>query len=67
MDTGRVTNWAAALRPVCRSGGVNMYDGSDDPGAGRGDEEIFPDQMAQQMGALWLRDPKADEPAFASF
>jgi NAD(P)-dependent dehydrogenase (short-subunit alcohol dehydrogenase family) len=33
----------------------------------RGEEEIFPDQMAQQMGALWLRDPKAYERAFASF
>jgi NAD(P)-dependent dehydrogenase (short-subunit alcohol dehydrogenase family) len=32
-----------------------------------GDEEIFPDAMAQQMGALWLRDPKAYERAFASF
>jgi len=33
----------------------------------RGDEEIFPDPMAQQMGALWLRDPKSYERAFANF
>ncbi|HEY8946088.1 MAG TPA: SDR family oxidoreductase [Polyangiaceae bacterium] len=36
-------------------------------GIARGDEEIFPDNMAQQMGALWLHDPKAYERAFASF
>jgi len=36
-------------------------------GIARGDEEIFPDGMAQQMGALWLRDPKAYERAFAAF
>jgi len=33
----------------------------------RGDEEIFPDRMSEQMGALWLRDPKAYERAFAGF
>jgi NAD(P)-dependent dehydrogenase (short-subunit alcohol dehydrogenase family) len=33
----------------------------------RGDEEIFPDEMAQQMGSLWLRDPKACERTLASF
>jgi len=33
----------------------------------RGDEEIFPDAMAREMGALWQRDPKAYERAFASF
>jgi len=33
----------------------------------RGEEEIFPDEMAQQMGALWRRDPKAYERALASF
>jgi short-subunit dehydrogenase len=33
----------------------------------RGDEEIFPDQMAQQLGPLWLRDPKAYERALAGF
>jgi len=36
-------------------------------GIARGDEEIFPDPMAQQMGALWRHDPKAFERAFASF
>jgi NAD(P)-dependent dehydrogenase (short-subunit alcohol dehydrogenase family) len=36
-------------------------------GIARGDEEIFPGPMAQQMGALWLKDPKAYERAFASF
>jgi hypothetical protein len=33
----------------------------------RGDEEIFPDPMSQQMGALWLHDPKAYERAVAGF
>jgi NAD(P)-dependent dehydrogenase (short-subunit alcohol dehydrogenase family) len=33
----------------------------------RGDEEIFPDRMSEQMGPLWLRDPKAYERAFAGF
>lgn len=32
----------------------------------RGDEEIFPDPMAQQMGALWSKSPKEYERAFAS-
>jgi len=32
----------------------------------RGDEEIFPDPMAQQMGALWNKSPKEYERAFAS-
>lgn len=36
-------------------------------GVARGEEEIFPDAMAQQMGALWRQDPKAFERAFASF
>jgi NAD(P)-dependent dehydrogenase (short-subunit alcohol dehydrogenase family) len=36
-------------------------------GIARGDEEIFPDPMARQMGALWRQDPKAYERAFASF
>jgi NAD(P)-dependent dehydrogenase (short-subunit alcohol dehydrogenase family) len=36
-------------------------------GIARGDEEIFPDPMAQQMGALWRQDPKAYERALASF
>lgn len=36
-------------------------------GIARGEEEIFPDAMAQQMGALWRQDPKAFERAFASF
>jgi len=36
-------------------------------GIARGDEEIFPDPMAQQMGALWRQDPKAYEQAFAAF
>jgi short-subunit dehydrogenase len=33
----------------------------------RGEEEIFPDPMAQQMGALWRTSPKDYERAFASF
>ena len=32
-----------------------------------GDEEIFPDPMAQQMGALWNKSHKEYERAFASF
>lgn len=35
-------------------------------GIARGDEEIFPDPMAEQMGALWNRSPKEYERAFAS-
>jgi NAD(P)-dependent dehydrogenase (short-subunit alcohol dehydrogenase family) len=35
-------------------------------GIARGDEEIFPDPMAQQMGALWNRSHKEYERAFAS-
>ncbi len=35
-------------------------------GIARGDEEIFPDPMAQQMAALWNRSPKEFERAFAS-
>jgi hypothetical protein len=35
-------------------------------GVERGEEDIFPDQMAQQMGALWSRSPKEFERAFAS-
>jgi hypothetical protein len=34
-------------------------------GVERGDEEIFPDPMAQQMGALWNRSHKEYERAFA--
>jgi NAD(P)-dependent dehydrogenase (short-subunit alcohol dehydrogenase family) len=36
-------------------------------GIERGDEEIFPDPMAQQMAALWNKSPKEFERAFASF
>jgi len=36
-------------------------------GIERGEEEIFPDPMAQQMGALWNKSPKEYERAFASF
>jgi NAD(P)-dependent dehydrogenase (short-subunit alcohol dehydrogenase family) len=36
-------------------------------GIARGDEEIFPDPMAQQMGALWNQSHKEFERAFASF
>lgn len=36
-------------------------------GIARGDEEIFPDPMAQQMGALWNKSHKEYERAFASF
>ncbi len=36
-------------------------------GITRGEEEIFPDPMAQQMGALWTRSPKEFERAFAAF
>jgi NAD(P)-dependent dehydrogenase (short-subunit alcohol dehydrogenase family) len=36
-------------------------------GIARGDEEIFPDPMAQQMGALWNTSHKELERAFASF
>ncbi len=35
-------------------------------GIARGDEEIFPDPMAQQMGALWNTSHKELERAFAS-
>ena len=35
-------------------------------GIARGDEDIFPDPMAQQMGALWSRGPKDLERAFAA-
>lgn len=35
-------------------------------GIARGEEDIFPDAMAQQMGALWTRSPKELERAFAS-
>ena len=34
-------------------------------GIARGEEEIFPDAMAQQMGALWSKSPKEYERAFA--
>jgi short-subunit dehydrogenase len=36
-------------------------------GIARGEEEIFPDPMAQQMGALWNQSHKDYERAFASF
>jgi NAD(P)-dependent dehydrogenase (short-subunit alcohol dehydrogenase family) len=36
-------------------------------GIARGDEDIFPDPMAQQMGALWNRSPKEYERAFSGF
>jgi NAD(P)-dependent dehydrogenase (short-subunit alcohol dehydrogenase family) len=36
-------------------------------GIARGDEEIFPDPMAEQMGALWNKSHKEFERAFASF
>lgn len=36
-------------------------------GIARGDEEIFPDPMAQQMGAVWNKSHKDFERAFASF
>jgi len=36
-------------------------------GVERGEEDIFPDPMAQQMGALWSKSPKDFERAFASF
>ena len=35
-------------------------------GIERGDEEIFPDPMAVEMGAMWLKDPKGLERAFAN-
>jgi NAD(P)-dependent dehydrogenase (short-subunit alcohol dehydrogenase family) len=35
-------------------------------GVARGEEEIFPDPMAQQMGALWSKSPKEYERTFAS-
>jgi NAD(P)-dependent dehydrogenase (short-subunit alcohol dehydrogenase family) len=35
-------------------------------GIERGDEEIFPDPMAVEMGAVWRKDPKGFERAFAS-
>jgi NAD(P)-dependent dehydrogenase (short-subunit alcohol dehydrogenase family) len=35
-------------------------------GVVRGDEEIFPDPMAQQMATLWNKSPKDYERAFAS-
>jgi NAD(P)-dependent dehydrogenase (short-subunit alcohol dehydrogenase family) len=36
-------------------------------GVERGEEEIFPDPLAQQMGALWNKSHKEYERAFASF
>lgn len=36
-------------------------------GIERGEEDIFPDPMAQQMGALWNQSHKEYERAFASF
>jgi NAD(P)-dependent dehydrogenase (short-subunit alcohol dehydrogenase family) len=36
-------------------------------GIARGDEEIFPDPMAQQMSAVWNKSHKEYERAFASF
>ncbi len=36
-------------------------------GIERGEEDIFPDPMAQRMGALWSRSPKEFERAFAGF
>jgi NAD(P)-dependent dehydrogenase (short-subunit alcohol dehydrogenase family) len=36
-------------------------------GIARGDEEIFPDPMAQQMAALWNQNHKEFERVFASF
>lgn len=36
-------------------------------GIERGEEDIFPDPMAQQMGALWSKSPKEFERAFATF
>jgi NAD(P)-dependent dehydrogenase (short-subunit alcohol dehydrogenase family) len=36
-------------------------------GIARGEEEIFPDPMAQQMGALWKRSPKDFERTFSAF
>jgi NAD(P)-dependent dehydrogenase (short-subunit alcohol dehydrogenase family) len=36
-------------------------------GIARGEEDIFPDPMAQQMGALWNKSHKEYERAFASF
>ncbi len=36
-------------------------------GIERGEEDIFPDPMAQQMGALWNKSHKEYERAFASF
>ncbi|UJR82367.1 Hypothetical protein I5071_44320 [Sandaracinus amylolyticus] len=36
-------------------------------GIARGDEEIFPDPMAQQIAALWKTSPKEVERAFARF
>jgi NAD(P)-dependent dehydrogenase (short-subunit alcohol dehydrogenase family) len=36
-------------------------------GIERGDEDIFPDPMAQQMGDLWNKSPKELERAFAGF
>jgi NAD(P)-dependent dehydrogenase (short-subunit alcohol dehydrogenase family) len=36
-------------------------------GIGRGDEEIFPDPMAVQMGALWSNSPKEYERVLSQF
>jgi NAD(P)-dependent dehydrogenase (short-subunit alcohol dehydrogenase family) len=36
-------------------------------GVERGEEDIFPDPMARQMGALWSKSPKEFERAFAGF
>lgn len=36
-------------------------------GIARGDEEIFPDAIAEQLGAVWRKNPKAYEQAFANW
>ena len=36
-------------------------------GVSAGTEDIFPDPMAQNLGATWLHDPKALERQFAAF
>jgi hypothetical protein len=35
-------------------------------GIERGEEDIFPDPLAKQMGALWAKSPKELEHTFAS-
>ena len=59
IDTDMVKNL-----PLPKTSAVDVASGVL-AGIERGDEDIFPDPMAQQMGALWTRSPKELEHTFA--